>query len=70
MAYPPPRLACNGLSRHILGRKLPAVFHGPIARGLALDSPGLPRPTDADEQTTTDSALQVEGSCCARFADG
>ena len=45
------------------GEAGPAVFHGPIARGLALDSPGLPRPTDADEQTTTGSALQVEGSC-------
>ncbi|MNI89663.1 hypothetical protein D3C73_1470930 [compost metagenome] len=30
MAYPPPRLACNGLSRHILGRKLPPVFHDPL----------------------------------------
>ncbi|MGC3103756.1 hypothetical protein ACPTKS_30785 [Pseudomonas aeruginosa] len=30
MAYPPPRLACKGLSRHILGRKLPAVFHVPL----------------------------------------
>lgn len=45
------------------GEAGPAVFHGPIACGLALDSPGLPRPTDADEQTTTGSALQVEGSC-------
>ena len=26
------------------GEAGPAVFHGPIARGLALDSPGLPRP--------------------------
>ena len=48
----------------------PAVFHGPIARGQALDSPGLPRPTDADEQTTSGSAFQIEGLCCARFADG
>ena len=30
MAYPPPCLACNGLSRHILGRKLPPVFHDPL----------------------------------------
>ena len=30
MAYPPQRLACNGLSRHILGRKLPPVFHDPL----------------------------------------
>ena len=30
MAYPPPRLACNGLSRHILGRRLPPVFHDPL----------------------------------------
>jgi hypothetical protein len=50
--------------------KLPSVFHGPIARGQALDSPGLPRPTDADEQTTSGSAFQIEGLCCARFADG
>ena len=52
------------------GEAGPAVFHGPIARGLALDSPGLPRPTDADEQTTSGSAFQIEGVCCARFADG
>ena len=52
------------------GEAGPAVFHGPIARGLALDSPGLPRPTDADEQTTSGSAFQIEGLCCARFADG
>lgn len=30
MAYPPLCLACNGLSRHILGRKLPPVFHDPL----------------------------------------
>ncbi len=30
MAYPPPCLACNGLSRHILGRRLPPVFHDPL----------------------------------------
>lgn len=52
------------------GEAGPAVFHGPIARGQALDSPGLPRPTDADEQTTSGSAFQIEGICCARFADG
>ena len=52
------------------GEAGPAVFHGPIARGQALDSPGLPRPTDADEQTTNGSAFQIEGLCCARFADG
>ena len=51
------------------GEAGPAVFHGPIARGQALDSPGLPRPTDADEQTTTGSVLQGEGSWCARCAD-
>ena len=43
------------------GEAGPAVFHGPIARGQALDSPGLPRPTDADEQTTSSSAFQIEG---------
>lgn len=41
------------------GEAGPAVFHGPIARGQALDSPGLPRPTDADEQTTNGSAFQI-----------
>ena len=51
------------------GEAGPAVFHGPIARGQALDNPGLPRPTDADEQTTTGSVLQGEGSWCARCAD-
>ena len=30
MAYPPPVLACKGLSRHILGRERPAVFHDPL----------------------------------------
>jgi hypothetical protein len=39
----------------------PSGIPRPIARGPALDSPGLPRPTDADEQTTTGSALQGEG---------
>ena len=47
----------------------PSGIPRPIARGPALDSPGLPRPTDADEQTTTGSALQGEGSCGVRCAN-
>ena len=30
MAYPPPGLACKGLSRHILTRCAPSVFHDPL----------------------------------------
>ena len=47
----------------------PSGIPRPIARGPALDSPGLPRPTDADEQTTTGSALQGEGACSVRCAN-
>ena len=47
----------------------PSGIPRPIARGPALDSPGLPRPTDADEQTTTGRALQGEGSCSVRCAN-
>ena len=71
MTYPPPdRVQWAFAAYPRPGEAGPAVFHGPIARGQALDSPGLPRPTDADEQTTSGSAFQIEGLCCARFADG
>jgi hypothetical protein len=51
MSYPPPCLACKGLSRHILTRCARSGIPRPLARSRALDRTGLPQPTEADEQT-------------------
>ena len=67
MTYPPPdRVQWAFAAYPRPDEAEPAVFHGPIARGQALDSPGLPRPTAADEQTTRVAELTPIGGTFAK----